>query len=184
MNDCKSPIAIGPQRAPSQAANSIGRVLRKAALLGGAGAAMLLGIAPPASADNGKTPLEGVWRVTRHGVNCATGQVLSSFPAIMEFMRGGTWTGYAVPPGATPAMGSPDYGTWKRLSGSGGYSFRLLSYNYDAAGAFAGSTEVSADLTLTDDAKSFSYEGTVQFFDAAGSPMFSVCGKGEGARFK
>ncbi|HRI18343.1 MAG TPA: hypothetical protein PL196_07465 [Burkholderiaceae bacterium] len=183
MSICNSNAALG-KRVLSNVSNLSGSAIRKAALACGVGAATLLAMLPPASAQEGRSPIEGVWRVTRHGVNCATGQVMSTFPAIMEFMRGGTWTGYAVPPGATPALGSPDYGTWKRESGAGNYSFRLLSYSYDAAGVFSGSTEVSAKLTLADDAQGFAYDGTVQFFDAAGNPMFSVCGKAEATRFK
>jgi hypothetical protein len=183
MSICISKAAIDRRALPG-ASNRFGHAIRKAALACGVGAATLLAMVPPASAEEGRASIEGVWRVTRHGVNCGTGQVMSTFPAIMEFMRGGTWTGYAVPPGATPALGSPDYGTWKRESGAGNYSFRLLSYSYDAAGIFSGSTEVSAKLTLADDAQGFVYDGTVKFFDAAGNPMFSVCGKAEATRFK
>ena len=39
--------------------------------------------APTASAAENQPTVEGVWRVTRHGVNCQTGAQLSSFPAIM-----------------------------------------------------------------------------------------------------
>ena len=38
--------------------------------------------------------LQGTWRVTRHGVDCMTAQDLFSFPAIMTFNQGGTYTGY------------------------------------------------------------------------------------------
>ena len=36
--------------------------------------------------------LQGTWRVTRHAVDCVTGQDLFSFPAIMTFNQGGTYT--------------------------------------------------------------------------------------------
>lgn len=183
MNDCNTNGPIG-HRARSVPAERSGRTRRNIALACGACAATMLAMVPPAQAQEGRAPLEGVWRVTRHGVNCATGEVKSTFPAIMEFIRGGTWTGYAVPPGATPALGSPDYGTWKREPGSGNYSFRLLSYSYDTAGNLSGSTEVTAKLTLAGDAQQFAYEGAIDFFDAAGNPMFSACGKAEGTRFK
>ena len=43
--------------------------------------------------------LQGTWRVTRTAVDCITGQDILSFPAIMTFNQGGTYTGYVVPPG-------------------------------------------------------------------------------------
>lgn len=155
--------------------------LRKGAAACATGAAALLVMLPPAQAKDGR--LEGVWRATRHGVNCATGEVLSTFPAIMSFARGGSLTGYAVGPGSTPAMGSPDFGTWKRESGSGNFSFRFIAYTYDATGAYTGSTQVDATLVLAGDAQSFTYQGTVSFFDAADNPLFSVCGKASATRF-
>src|SRR6266496_6224350 len=42
--------------------------------------------------------LQGTWRVTRTAVDCITGQDILSFPAIMTFNQGGTYTGYGVPP--------------------------------------------------------------------------------------
>src|SRR5437660_4619280 len=49
--------------------------------------------------------LQGTWRVTRHAVDCITGQDILSFPAIMTFNHGGTYTGYGVGPGGDPGQG-------------------------------------------------------------------------------
>ena len=38
----------------------------------------------------GWAPVEGVWRVTRHGFNCVTGGEVSTFPALMTFHADGT----------------------------------------------------------------------------------------------
>jgi hypothetical protein len=148
-------------------------------------AAATLGNVPSASAQAIEPTIEGAWRVTRHGVNCQTGQVVISFPAIMAFNRDGIVTGYAVPPFATPAMGSPDYGVWKRSAGPGSYSFRLLSMNYEGPGnTFSGTTEVAGDLVMKD-ANSFEYQSSVQFFDAQGNPFpFTQCGAAQGTRFR
>src|SRR5579862_3697549 len=40
--------------------------------------------------------VDGVWRVTRHGVNCVTGGEVSTFPALMTFHADGTVSGQAV----------------------------------------------------------------------------------------
>jgi hypothetical protein len=156
------------------------RALRLAIALA-SGATMLLA-ASHASAE--KPSVEGVWRVTRHGVNCATGQQLSSFQAIMLFNKEETVTGFGVPPFSTPANGSPDYGVWKREPGKHQYSFKLLSNNYDDAGAFDGTTEVSARLELANGGDALSYRATVSFFDANGQFLFSGCGTATGTRFE
>lgn len=180
MNECQ---ALGRPAEVQRCGAADGAGSRVFRLATAAAAAVLsLAAVPAAGGQPPQQTVEGVWRVIRHGVDCATGKELSSFPAIMAFARGGSLTGYAVGPGSTPAQGSPDYGTWKREPG-GTYSFRFLAYNYDTSGAFAGSTEVSANLELTDGGTKFTYAGTVQFFDAAGQPMFSVCGAATANRF-
>ena len=50
--------------------------------------------------------LQGTWRVTRHGVNCITGEEFASFPAITTYNQGGTYTGYEVPPGERSRSGN------------------------------------------------------------------------------
>src|SRR3989440_2570793 len=75
--------------------------------------------------------LHGTWRVTRTAVDCITGQDILSFPAIMTFNQGGTYTGYGVPPGGDPGQGT-EYGVWQREPGSQNYSVRSVSYGYTA----------------------------------------------------
>jgi hypothetical protein len=151
-----------------------------------AGALALSLSAPPAAAQENfvlRKPIEGVWQVTRHGVNCDTGQVLSTFQAIAMFGRAGSLSSYGVPPGGTPAFTSPEYGTWKSEPGPGRYSARWVSNSYDAGGAVSGSTQVSAALTLAGDARSLEYDATISFFDAAGNLQFSACGHATATRF-
>src|SRR6185312_8282252 len=100
-----------------------------------AGAAALW-TALPAQAGDGERGgrLEGVWRVTRHATNCQTGADIAVFPALMNFDAGGAMGGYDVPPGTSPALRSPAYGTWKREEGWRQFSFRQVGYTYDATG--------------------------------------------------
>lgn len=126
--------------------------------------------------------IEGVWRVTRHGVNCVTGGEISTFPALMTFHADGTVSGQGVPPGSTNAFGPAEHGVWHRKEYSHDFTFRLLSYGYDDNGVFAGSVEVSGTGQLTG-ANTFAYKATVAFFDANGNPLFSGCGAATGVRF-
>jgi hypothetical protein len=171
---------------PPASANPHGRRASRAVrilLACAAGAATILATLPARAMDEAGARLEGVWRVTRHGVDCQTGQQLSTFMAITTFARGGTASGFGVPPGSSPALGSPEFGTWRHEGGGGNYSFRLLSYAYDASGAFDGSSEVTAHLALARGSDTFSYTSNIAFFDADGNALFTVCGAATGARY-
>lgn len=153
-------------------------------------AAALLQFAPAAGAEtenaldgHGNNTLEGVWRVTRTGIDCQTGQQFGSFPAIMTFHRGGTLTGDAVPPGASPANGSVEHGVWQRGPGHHNYSFRFVSNSYDNTGAYEGRAEITGAARLTS-ADTLTYTATIQFFDAAGNLLAQRCGVAQGARFE
>jgi hypothetical protein len=155
----------------------------KLALVLASGAAMLFatGQSPAQPPPKNPATLQGVWRVTRYGVNCNTGQDFGfSFPALMTFNQDGTLNAFAVPPGSTPAETSPEYGVWAP-QGSG-HSFRDVSYSYDSNGAFVGSGEVTASVQMTS-ANTFTYTSSVCFYDAAGNQLFCGCGRAEGTRF-
>jgi hypothetical protein len=126
--------------------------------------------------------LQGTWRVTRTAVDCITGQDIFSFPAIMTFNQGGTYTGYGVPPGGDPGQGT-EYGVWQREPGRQNYSARVVFYSYTAEGDFDGRGEATEAIQLTS-ADSFTSTGTVQFFDADGNLLFSGCGRATGTRFE
>jgi hypothetical protein len=128
--------------------------------------------------------IEGVWQVSRVGVNCndPNQQLGSPFPALMSFHRDGLVSGAAKSP-VTGPFDTPQYGTWQREPGSQNYSFRALSYRYDGNGAFAGSLLLTANVELTD-ANSFIYSATIQITNANGDPIASNCGRGTGMRFE
>jgi hypothetical protein len=125
----------------------------------------------------------GVWEVTRHGVDCNTGQEISSFPALMTFHRDGTLSGQAYSPVSTNAFGPAEHGVWQHAPGNT-FSARFVSYSYDDSGAFAGSIVVTATGQLTS-ANSFSYNATIQIYDADGNPLpFTLCGRSTATRFQ
>jgi len=136
-----------------------------------------------ASAQAVQPSLEGVWRVTRHGVNCMTGQQVNSFPALMTFHKDGTLHNDAVGPGSTAGEGTAEHGVWQREPGNGNYSFRILGYGWDPqTGVFEGSAEITGTLQLaTND--SFAYAAVIKFLDPAGNVLFTACGRADGTRF-
>ena len=102
----------------------------------------------------------------------------------MTFNEDGTLSGYAVPPSSSPALGSPEFGVWKRERGGGNYSFTDLSYSYDEGGAFAGSIELSAQVQLRAGGRTLTHHTKIDFFDGNGAFLFSACGRATGTRFR
>ena len=128
--------------------------------------------------------IEGVWQVTRVGVNCndPNQQLGSPFPAIMTFHRDGIVSGAAKSP-VTGPFDTPEFGSWKREPGSQNYSFRELSYKYDSNGVFLGPLVLTATVELTS-ANSFIYSATIQIFDANGNLSQTRCGRATATRFE
>lgn len=136
-----------------------------------------------ARAEESQPRIVGVWQVTRHGVNCVTGQQVSSFPALMTFHADGTVNSDAVAPGATAAEGTDEHGLWQREPGAHEYSFKAISYSWQPTGIFGGSTNLSASLTMTSP-DTFAYNSTIQIFDENGNLITSHCGHATGIRFQ
>ena len=57
--------------------------------------------------------------LTRHGVDCQTGAVRSTFSATMVFLKDGVMTGAGVPPGSSPALGGPGSASGSVIAGRG-----------------------------------------------------------------
>jgi hypothetical protein len=120
----------------------------------------------------------GVWQVVRHGVNCNDpNQVLSTFPAIVTFHGDGTMTG------DTGGTDTTEYGSWQREPGAQNYSFRDVSYGYDENGDFALSFVITATVHL-DTTNSWTYNASIEIFDADGNLIFTACGRGTATRFE
>ena len=145
-------------------------------------ASTLLVWSDPAEKHN--PTIEGVWQVSRVGVNCndPTQALGTPFPAIMSFHRDGIVSGAAKSP-VTGPFDTPEFGSWKREPGSHNFSFRELQYRYDANGVFAGSLVLTANVELTD-ANSFVYNSTIQIVNANGVLLDSHCGRATGTRFE
>ena len=132
--------------------------------------------------ENHTPTIDGVWQVTRGGVNCNDpNQVLGTFPAIMTFHRDGIVSAAAKSP-VTGPFDTPEYGTWQRERGHHNYSFRDVAYRYDGNGTFLGPLVLTANVELTG-ANSFIYSATIQIVDANGDLIDSRCGRGTATRF-
>ena len=139
--------------------------------------------ADPPSREPTRT-IEGVWQVTRVGVNCndPNQQLGPPFPAIMTFHRDGTVTGAAKSP-VTGPFDTAEYGSWQREPGHHNYSFREVALRYDGNGTFIGPLVLTANVELTD-ADNFAYSATIQIFDANGNLIATLCGRAAATRFE
>jgi hypothetical protein len=128
--------------------------------------------------------IEGVWEVTRGGVNCSDpDQALGTrFPAVMTFHRDGTVAGAAKSP-VTGPFDTAEHGTWQREPGSQNYSFRALQYRYDGSGTLLGPLVITANVELID-ANSFIYSATIEILDTNGNPIATHCGRATATRFE
>jgi Tfp pilus assembly protein PilX len=147
------------------------------------GAALMLGASLAAAHQAAQPTLEGTWVVTRTGIDCVTGKVHGSFPAIMVFHAGGTYSGFPAQPGSTPADQSPEYGNWQRGRGAHDYTFRITGFGYDG-GALAGTFEITGAAELSQKGDALNYTSSVQFTDPDGNPLFMLCGQATGVRFQ
>ncbi len=137
-----------------------------------------------ASAQNAQPSVEGVWQVSRHGVNCQTGvEFPNGFHALMTFHKDGTIHSDAVGPGSTAAEGTAEHGLWERAPGSGHYAIKIVSYGWDDKGAYEGSAQITGGLQVTS-ADSFTYDALIQFFDPDGALLATRCGRAHGTRFR
>jgi hypothetical protein len=150
-----------------------------------------LALSPAVKADPRPTPpprslgplIEGVWAVTRHGVNCQTGQDMGpSFPALITFHQDGTMLAQTYGPFPENAYGPAEMGVWQHGPGNT-FSFRDLSYIYDDNGQFNGSGVVTATGQLTS-ANTFTYTATIQVYDPNGNLLFTACGRAAATRFE
>jgi hypothetical protein len=135
--------------------------------------------ATPASSNN----LDGVWEVTRYGVNCATGQDLGShFTALMTFHQDGTVLAQAYGPFPDNAFGGNEMGVWQHTPGNS-FAFRNLTIGYDNNGHANGKEVISASGSLTSQ-NTFAYTATIEVRDLDGNPLFTLCGRATGTRFE
>lgn len=125
--------------------------------------------------------LEGVWNLTVTRLDCQTGAVLGSGPAILTFVRGGTMHDYGS--GRPPATRSPGYGIWNYRS-NGRYTDAFQFFIYNADGTLAGRQIIREQISLSHDGNSLTNTAASQILDTNGNITSTRCSSAVGTRFE
>jgi len=125
--------------------------------------------------------LEGVWNVQVTRLDCQTGAVIGTGPAILTFVRGGTMHDFGT--GRSPSTRSPGYGVWSHGSGRR-YSDAFQFFLFNADGTLAGRQIVREQIELSRSENSFTNSASSQILDAGGNVVMTRCSTAIGTRFE
>jgi hypothetical protein len=125
--------------------------------------------------------LEGSWNHQGMRLNCKTGAILGTFPAMFTFTRGGTFweSGTQI----SPALRSPSHGVWSYQS-NGQYITAFQFFRFNADGTLAGRQIVRQQIEVSDDGNSYTATATAQVLDVNGNVLANNCAAGTGTRFE
>ena len=110
--------------------------------------------------------LEGVWNVQVTRLDCQTGAVIGTGPAILTFVRGGTMHDFGT--GRSPSTRSPGYGVWSHGSGRR-YSDAFQFFIYHSDGTLGGRQIVREQIQLSMDGHSLTNTAATQILDVNGN---------------
>jgi hypothetical protein len=125
--------------------------------------------------------LEGVWNVQITRLNCQTGSVIGTAPAILTFTRGGTMSDAGTQ--VVPSLRGPGHGIWNYVS-RGQFTGAFQFFRFNADGTLAGRQIVRQQIELSDDGSSITNTSTAQVLDVNGNVIANNCSTGTGTRFE
>jgi hypothetical protein len=159
--------------------------LRKGVLAAAIVLPALSGMHIPTSAQSGQEqpgkehqPLEGAWDISVTVRSCSTGAALHTGRAIQIFIDGGTMTEIA-----DRSNRSAGLGTWRHVGGRS-YTTHHEFIEYDAAGGFNGTTILTREIELSENADDFTATTTTEVYNTAGQLINIVCATSTATRFE
>lgn len=121
----------------------------------------------------------GLYDVDVVVANCATGATVASFRALHKYELGGT--GQVVP--ATNPVGLSEHSMiWSHVQGND-YRIAVKTFRFDAAGNSIGWIVIRNDVSISEDAYSYSGYGTAEVYNSAGVLLATSCPSFTGIRF-
>jgi hypothetical protein len=106
--------------------------------------------------------LTGVWDVQVTLRNCASGAAVASFPAMDLFSADGSASEVGV--GTSPSARYPSFGRW-HYAGPRRFSSRFSFFRFAPDQSWAGTQEVSRQVTLSGDGREFTSVAQVSIYD-------------------
>jgi hypothetical protein len=125
--------------------------------------------------------LEGTWRVQVSVLDCQTGAVQRSFPALFAFAKGGTLTEGTA--GQPPALFTPGFGVWRR-TGSHTYSAVFEAFAFNPAGVWIATHRFTREIELDRGGDGFTDKIKLEILDTSGNLIAPGCGSSTARRFE
>ena len=135
-------------------------------------------IGPDANSNARQGRIVGLWDVEVTITNC-NGLSLFTFPALHKYERGGTGQ---VVPATNPAGLSAHMLVWSHAGGHD-YQTAVKMFRFDGNGNYIGWTVLTSEVSLGEDANSYTGSGVAQFFDTGGNPVGGSCPTFTATRF-
>ena len=144
--------------------------------------AAVLGISVSAQSDQSSQAkrMEGVWNLQVTRVNCQTGAVIATFPAMHMYMRGGTMEDFGTQ--NSPTLRGPGYGTWS-YDAHDGYTLTFQFFRFNPDGTLAGRNVARQVNDISNDGNSLTQTSVAQAFDVNGNVIGTNCATAVGVRF-
>jgi hypothetical protein len=125
--------------------------------------------------------LEGMWRVQVTVKDCQTGAVLRTFPALFDFVKGGTVTNTTA--GQPPALFTPGYGVWRHTEGRT-YTAVLEAFVFNPPGVWIQTHRFTRTIELDRDGDEFTDTIKLEILDTSGNLIAPGCGSSTARRFE
>ena len=121
--------------------------------------------------------LTGNWMVTVTRINPPPG-LAPSFLSLMTFFNDGNFSEESN----TTSIRSTHRGNWERI-GHQQFSRSSISFRFDAARNYLGTSRLTATVTLNQDGSEFQADAVIQSFDVAGNLLTTAQSTEVGQRF-
>jgi hypothetical protein len=125
--------------------------------------------------------LEGSWNLQVTRLNCQTGAIIGTAPAMLTFMRGGTLmdTGTQI----SPALRGVGHGVWHHDSG-GHYNVAFQFFRFNADSTLAGKQVIRQQIVLNHAGTEFTNTSSANVLDVSGNVIATNCSTAIGMRFE
>jgi hypothetical protein len=128
-----------------------------------------------------KHALEGAWNLQVTRLNCQTGAVIGTAPAMLTFMRGGTMIDVGTQ--LSPAIRAGGQGVW-HYEYEGHYTAAFQFFRFNPDGTLAGRQIVRQQIALSPSGNEHTNVATAQVLDVNGNIIATNCSTAMAGRFE